>query len=82
MPTSVMPKGVEHSPSICRAAAVPLMPTSVMPKGVEHCADRDDCVWKRGMPTSVMPKGVEHHPSTVGNNQKIADAHLCDAERR
>ncbi len=36
MPTSVMPKGVEHLLKRKAAAAGSTMPTSVMPKGVEH----------------------------------------------
>ena len=37
MPTSVMPKGVEHIPRWTSNNFVfRLMPTSVMPKGVEH----------------------------------------------
>jgi len=36
MPTSVMPKGVEHNKTACDAYARANMPTSVMPKGVEH----------------------------------------------
>jgi len=36
MPTSVMPKGVEHWDITDRIDASNFMPTSVMPKGVEH----------------------------------------------
>jgi len=36
MPTSVMPKGVEHTWPDDAAQACWHMPTSVMPKGVEH----------------------------------------------
>ena len=37
MPTSVMPKGVEHlTAHEGRCAICKVMPTSVMPKGVEH----------------------------------------------
>ena len=36
MPTSVMPKGVEHMNAEGCLWDVTLMPTSVMPKGVEH----------------------------------------------
>ncbi len=37
MPTSVMPKGVEHFSLMNGLAPSPrYMPTSVMPKGVEH----------------------------------------------
>ena len=36
MPTSVMPKGVEHSHGVIALAPQHAMPTSVMPKGVEH----------------------------------------------
>ena len=37
MPTSVMPKGVEHhGHRRTMSAETPRMPTSVMPKGVEH----------------------------------------------
>src|SRR5208283_1004746 len=36
MPTSVMPKGVEHSPRRASPRPHGRMPTSVMPKGVEH----------------------------------------------
>jgi len=36
MPTSVMPKGVEHARPIYHCWVAALMPTSVMPKGVEH----------------------------------------------
>ena len=38
MPTSVMPKGVEHLAANWRPSEVSSMPTSVMPKGVEHTA--------------------------------------------
>jgi len=36
MPTSVMPKGVEHQSQCQRCRPAIDMPTSVMPKGVEH----------------------------------------------
>ena len=36
MPTSVMPKGVEHRIAQRRWNRYNDMPTSVMPKGVEH----------------------------------------------
>ena len=36
MPTSVMPKGVEHLILIGYRHGLRIMPTSVMPKGVEH----------------------------------------------
>jgi len=36
MPTSVMPKGVEHYKTSMALPVVERMPTSVMPKGVEH----------------------------------------------
>jgi len=36
MPTSVMPKGVEHMTLDVSDATLTSMPTSVMPKGVEH----------------------------------------------
>jgi len=36
MPTSVMPKGVEHILLFRPDPASGIMPTSVMPKGVEH----------------------------------------------
>jgi len=37
MPTSVMPKGVEHPARVCAFIDIGThMPTSVMPKGVEH----------------------------------------------
>ena len=36
MPTSVMPKGVEHGYRISSYAEALRVPTSVMPKGVEH----------------------------------------------
>ncbi len=36
MPTSVMPKGVEHMNGVKTSVSVWFMPTSVMPKGVEH----------------------------------------------
>jgi len=36
MPTSVMPKGVEHTAKLTEAQKASRMPTSVMPKGVEH----------------------------------------------
>ena len=41
MPTSVMPRGVEHVPD--RQGGIPelhLVPTSVMPRGVEHWSCR------------------------------------------
>ena len=80
MPTSVMPKGVEHARTGMDVVDCE-MPTSVMPKGVEHSADRSSRQATSQMPTSVMPKGVEH--STVAVSfLDIADAHLCDAERR
>ena len=60
MPTSVMPKGVEHLKKHGRRHKLGLMPTSVMPKGVEHIYVRSPLVTVLGMPTSVMPKGVEH----------------------
>ena len=60
MPTSVMPKGVEHLSACISNGITPRMPTSVMPKGVEHPEQviRQRCL--AHMPTSVMPKGVEH----------------------
>jgi len=36
MPTSVMPKGVEHTNFDTTSFQPEEMPTSVMPKGVEH----------------------------------------------
>ena len=36
MPTSVMPKGVEHFGNDPTKTLYAVMPTSVMPKGVEH----------------------------------------------
>ena len=39
MPTSVMPKGVEHTLNGSRSIWDSAMPTSVMPKGVEHTSD-------------------------------------------
>ena len=36
MPTSVMPKGVEHINIQASGGALDVVPTSVMPKGVEH----------------------------------------------
>ena len=81
MPTSVMPKGVEHSDSAGGGAAGSVMPTSVMPKGVEHNGEITVSAAKSEMPTSVMPKGVEHIliAETAGRDPH---AHLCDAERR
>ncbi len=40
MPTSVMPKGVEHLGSRPSEPPPLAMPTSVMPKGVEHITER------------------------------------------
>ena len=37
MPTSLMPKGVEHDYEIESFAELAEVPTSLMPKGVEHC---------------------------------------------
>ena len=36
VPTSVMPKGVEHIPALVAESSEMRVPTSVMPKGVEH----------------------------------------------
>ena len=36
MPTSVMPKGVEHFTDVLDFHRLGCVPTSVMPKGVEH----------------------------------------------
>ena len=82
MPTSVMPKGVEHQRCGGSPTAAVAMPTSVMPKGVEHTdigrlRDRTSC-----MPTSVMPKGVEHLKPADVAGEVYRHAHLCDAERR
>jgi len=60
MPTSVMPKGVEHQEAIADAQDAQRMPTSVMPKGVEHRHVIRTRRRQQRMPTSVMPKGVEH----------------------
>jgi len=60
MPTSVMPKGVEHTRPCSDSRRLPRMPTSVMPKGVEHIGAGDFHAGSCQMPTSVMPKGVEH----------------------
>ena len=38
MPTSVMPKGVEHTRRTGFVSPFGPVPTSVMPKGVEHCS--------------------------------------------
>ncbi len=84
MPTSVMPKGVEHS-LIADGADLheSRVPTSVMPKGVEHqcgvTVRQADCAC---VPTSVMPKGVEHLRSAVSGLVDVGSADLCDAERR
>jgi len=60
MPTSVMPKGVEHVLTVSSHPGITVMPTSVMPKGVEHRKRANADVRATVMPTSVMPKGVEH----------------------
>jgi hypothetical protein len=36
VPTSVMPKGVEHLRPVLIEVEIDRVPTSVMPKGVEH----------------------------------------------
>ncbi len=82
MPTSVMPKGVEHSEKQVICACRPVMPTSVMPKGVEHKAYHFSIAAVLIMPTSVMPKGVEHERLGRSPDRGDAHAHLCDAERR
>ena len=62
MPTSVMPKGVEHVLEYRAPRRDCEMPTSVMPKGVEHRSSRTRTEAQAViMPTSVMPKGVEHN---------------------
>ena len=69
MPTSVMPKGVEHSVDAGADQGGRLvMPTSVMPKGVEHLPWRSAVLEVSRMPTSVMPKGVEHCISGDGSD--------------
>jgi len=65
MPTSVMPKGVEHAAAGKAGLMDELMPTSVMPKGVEHVRQEVGVVGDHAMPTSVMPKGVEHEPKPL-----------------
>ena len=62
VPTSVMPKGVEHLHGAKPSGHSALVPTSVMPKGVEHPYFSAACTCVRPVPTSVMPKGVEHFP--------------------
>jgi len=44
MPTSVMPKGVEHVDHPVGTSVQSMMPTSVMPKGVEHHTEVKDLV--------------------------------------
>ena len=39
VPTSVMPKGVEHESLGVEQSPTLIVPTSVMPKGVEHRRD-------------------------------------------
>ncbi len=51
MPTSVMPKGVEHPTHPDVLSALQDMPTSVMPKGVEH----------RGMVLDLEEPEVDAH---------------------
>ena len=60
VPTTVMPKGVEHTVRTGRIATSSGVPTTVMPKGVEHAAGHEGEKGHRGVPTTVMPKGVEH----------------------
>ncbi len=82
MPTSVMPKGVEHVLVSRNEEPAHGMPTSVMPKGVEHTGFLESQRAGAEMPTSVMPKGVEHAASPPPNTSRPSYAHLCDAERR
>jgi len=82
MPTSVMPKGVEHRHGMPSRWKIRMMPTSVMPKGVEHRTAKTASPAQQPMPTSVMPKGVEHGPLYATAVAAHSYAHLCDAERR
>jgi hypothetical protein len=61
VPTSVMPKGVEHTTNRSPVFVLVSVPTSVMPKGVEHIMPVLPGVQSHSVPTSVMPKGVEHN---------------------
>ena len=85
VPTSVMPKGVEHVWTTTATAWWMRVPTSVMPKGVEHIQECPHVLPEAGrerVPTSVMPKGVEHHPGRHAARSAHWGADLCDAERR
>ena len=82
MPTSVMPKGVEHYQQLSLQGGQDQMPTSVMPKGVEHPVRSAHRAPPAAMPTSVMPKGVEHLERFPATLELRPYAHLCDAERR
>ena len=81
MPTSLMPKGVEHITLGRRISVFAAVPTSLMPKGVEHVTTLEFAGLDGYVPTSLMPKGVEHFftPGVFGGG---ACAHLSDAERR
>ena len=73
MPTSVMPKGVEHSLTVEPPFDVHVMPTSVMPKGVEHSPVHCNADQTLHMPTSVMPKGVEHISRVVPRGRSAVE---------
>ena len=82
VPTSLMPKGVEHCHGTGSANATIQVPTSLMPKGVEHATLREILSWFWYVPTSLMPKGVEHWIDQATGDLRFTCAHLSDAERR
>ena len=84
VPTSVMPKGVEHIDVAGAWDDLTRVPTSVMPKGVEHTdpASAPNTALVLVVPTSVMPKGVEHGVLGSILLDDAVRADLCDAERR
>ena len=81
MPTSLMPKGVEHWTYSVTGSSSTVVPTSLMPKGVEHLKIGSTFPIYLLVPTSLMPKGVEHSGSG-GCRSAGRCAHLSDAERR
>ncbi len=60
MQQSLMPKGVEHTPSPSTVKVAPGVQQSLMPKGVEHCGVGLARFVTSSVQQSLMPKGVEH----------------------
>ena len=60
MPSSQMPKGVEHKTGVALKILLHAVPSSLMPQGVEHSLISIPSLCAYFALLSLMPQGVEH----------------------